>query len=121
MLLRLRTEYDQAFRQWAAAMDEFHGRSELPNGEELSRNQELSKCVEAALVLYRETRNRFADALLERLAQRKSRRPQLFTATAAFASDSNAAVTERKAASGATFPSYLEPAMTLAARCCQME
>jgi hypothetical protein len=86
VLYRLRTEYDDAFRQWAAAMDEFHARGELPGSQDLSRDQELSMCVEAAAVLYREARNRLADALLERSVRGERGRPLTRRAAAAVSS-----------------------------------
>jgi len=109
VLHRLRAEYDLAFRQWAAAVDLFHGRSELPDGQDASQSQELSMCVEAAATLYCEARNRYAAALLERQAQRDSRRPQSRAAAAAFATG------ERTIANGATFLGCREPG--IAARC----
>ncbi|HXR75965.1 MAG TPA: hypothetical protein VN737_08325 [Bryobacteraceae bacterium] len=115
---RLRMEYDLAFRQWADAMDQFHERSELPDGHVLSRNQELSMYVEQSAVLYREARNRFANALLEQCAQNGRGRPESRAAAAAFASDSAAFGVERKVASGASFLGRAKPAIVLGARCC---
>jgi hypothetical protein len=109
-------EYDLAFRQWAAAMDQFHERSELPDGHDFSRNQELSMCVEQSAVLYREARNRFANALLERCVQNGRGQPQSRAAAAAVASDS--ATVEHNVASGASFLDRRKPAMALAACCC---
>jgi len=122
VLYRLRMEYDHAFRQWAAAMDEFHRWGELPGSQDLSRNGELSASVEATAILYREARNRFANVLLDRSVQGGRGRPQSRAAAAAFASEPTTASNERQVASGSGFRDKREPVAALAAAlCCPVE
>lgn len=113
-------EYDHAFGQWAAAMDEFHGWSELPSSQGLSRNKELSVRVEATAILYREARDRFANVLLERIDEGGRGRPQSRAAGAALGSESTTVGAERKVASDAGFCDNREPALALAALCCSV-
>jgi len=113
VLHRLRMEYDHAFGQWAAAMDEFHGWSELPGSQGPSRSKDLSVRVEATAILYREARDRFANVLLERIDQGGKARPQS-RAAGALGSELTTVGAECQVASDAGFCDNREPALALA-------
>jgi hypothetical protein len=98
-------------------MDQFHEPSHSPGDQDCPGNQELCIYLEESADLYREARNRFANALLERCVQSGGGRPQSRAAADSFARWSSSASVERKIARGASFLGYSKPSIPLAVLC----